>query len=265
MIASPILHHPTGLSIASHLKGSIAKWGRRWWRLACPLCDRPSDARVCEACWPDLERLPPGRCAQCALPLGDPAVSSEHRLCGRCLKNPPAYDAIRTSWVYASPLSDLIHGFKFERRFEHVPLFSEMGIQGLQGSESVWERIQEIDRLCPVPLHRDRWRERGYNQSAIWGQHLAKKLRKPFSPCLLKRLRATKQQVTLNRSARAANVSGAFALARPEFGFCVQNQHIGLVDDVVTTGHTVNEIAKVLKTAGALSVQVLAIARTLEA
>jgi ComF family protein len=194
------------------------------------------------------------RCRQCANPLADIAVAL---LCGRCLRQRPAYDATVTAFDYAAPVDQLLLQLKFGARLALAPLLAELlhvAIKQQQG----WQAPQ---LLCPVPLGPARLAERGYNQALEIARPLARLLDVPLQPRLALRVRETRAQSGVAPQERQANLAHAFAIA-PEWAALLQGCHVGIVDDVMSSGHTVNALAAACKRAGAARVSILVVART---
>jgi ComF family protein len=194
------------------------------------------------------------RCRQCANPLADIDVAL---LCGRCLRQRPAYDATVTAFDYAAPVDQLLLQLKFGARLALAPLLAELlhvAIQQQQG----WQAPQ---LLCPVPLGPARLAERGFNQALEIARPLARLLGVPLQPRLALRVRETRAQSGVAPQERQANLAHAFAIA-PEYAPLLQGCHVGIVDDVMSSGHTVNALAAACKRAGAARVSILVVART---
>lgn len=220
---------------------------------ACVLCAQAgADGRpLCRACAADLPWLGRG-CRLCAHPL--PATAPD--VCGRCLRHSPAYGAVFAPLLYAEPVDRLIADFKFHGRVALAPLLA-----GLMIEAAARAGRRPVGTLLPVPLHPSRLRERGYNQALELARPLARHFGLPLQARLLRRTRPTTAQMTLPARYRAGNVRGAFALhgrARPP-------EAVVLVDDVLTTGATVNELASLLLRAGTRRVEVWALARAVQA
>ena len=203
---------------------------QRRWSVACP------------ECWARLERIPRPFCPQCGMPA--PVIEG---LCGECRRGDHAFDFARSVFLFTEPMRGILHHFKYSGR---VSLARPLGRlikdvaddEGFQGTVAV-----------PVPLHRSRLRERGFNQAEL----LAQRLGIPVDCSLLHRRKNTPSQTGLSRSQRAINLSAAFEV-RGKTPECVL-----VVDDVYTTGATLHEIGKTLKRAGASRVEVLTVARVL--
>lgn len=213
----------------------------------CLLCGAPGvEGRdLCAACLLDLPHNPVA-CLRCGLPL----AGHEDGLCGACLNHPPRIDSSIIPFRYASPLDHLLLGLKFNRQLINARLLGK-----LMANEIVRRGELQPDAILPVPLHRERLHERGFNQALELARPIAKRLALPLRPELAMRTAATAAQSSLERRARRQNIRGVFSASEG------LPAHIAIVDDVVTTGSTVNELAKVLRRAGAERVVVWACAR----
>jgi len=216
----------------------------------CTLCGAAGDNGV-DLCCGCRDDLPFNRhaCQQCALPLPDAAP--EDALCGQCQRASPRFDHGYIPLRYAYPLDHLISNFKFRGKLAEGRLLS-----GLVGDFLVQQRCELPELIIPVPLHASRLRERGFNQALELARPLAKRFGLPVDSQMVVRNRATSSQMELSKKARRKNVRGAFELTRQ-----LQAQHVAIMDDVVTTGSTVNELAAVLRRGGAGRVDVWAVAR----
>ncbi|WP_402720218.1 phosphoribosyltransferase family protein [Janthinobacterium rivuli] len=192
------------------------------------------------------------RCRQCANPLDDVAT-----LCGRCLRQRPAYDATITAFDYAAPVDQLLLQLKFGARLALAPLLAELLHVAIQ-QQPAWQAPQ---LLCPVPLGPARLAERGFNQALEIARPLARLLDVRLHPRLALRVRDTRAQSGVAPQERQANLAHAFAIA-PEHAPSLQGCHVGIVDDVMSSGHTVNALAAACKSAGAARVSILVVART---
>jgi ComF family protein len=222
----------------------------------CLSCAQPLPATgsalgLCASCRAALSRVPLQACATCARSLAGYALPANYR-CGACRQNPPSYDRLIALWSYQPPLDAVVQAFKFQRldylgRHLATALASEVG-----------SRIGEIDRVVPLPLHWRRRLARGYNQAERIARPLAGLLGLPFAAALVRR-RATPPQSLLGREERLANLRQAFNVSRPAQ---VRGLRILLVDDVTTTGATLDAAARTLKKAGAAAVVALVAGRT---
>lgn len=212
----------------------------------CLLClaKDPSGLNLCHACRDDLPWLSLA-CPRCSLPLHYPG-----QLCGACQRHPPSFDTGIALFHYAPPVDRLILQLKFAAGLHHARLFAALLATRLA-------KVPLPDCIIPVPLHTIRQRERGFNQAIEiarpLSQHLGCNL--DIETCI--RTRPTPPQSLLSGSRRRSNLRGAFALTRP-----LRARHIALVDDVMTTGSTLNAMTKLLRQAGAERVDVWVCART---
>jgi ComF family protein len=201
---------------------------------------------LCEACNRDLPRLDAeGLCPRCALPA--PGGS----LCGACLAQPPQFDATAAALAYRFPADVLVHALKFRGVLAISVLLGRVLAQRVAGSV-------RPDAVLPVPLSAARMRTRGYNQSMEIARVVAHATGLPLKPSLCERSRDTAAQIELPPAERARNVRGAFRCAQPIDGLAV-----AVVDDVMTTGATLDELARTLKRSGASRVVNWVAARTL--
>jgi ComF family protein len=200
---------------------------------------------LCEACDHDLPRLgAEGLCPRCALPAPRGA------LCGACLTDPPHFDATVAALAYRFPADVLVQALKFRGVLAISALLGRVLAQRVAGSA-------RLDAVLPVPLSAARMRARGYNQSMEIARVLAHATRLPLLPTVCERSRDTAAQIDLTPAERARNVRGAFRCPRPIEGLAV-----AVVDDVMTTGATLDELARTLKRSGASRVVNWVAART---
>jgi len=212
--------------------------------------------RFCNECWSDFSPLQGPVCPTCGRPFGSPESltdSPEHE-CLSCRKDPPHFDQALAAGLFEGPLREAIHVYKYRPlRSLGKPLAHWMAAQVTM--------TVPLDVAMPVPLHKKRLRHRGFNQALLLAHGVSERFTLPLNYDNLVRTRYTRPQVELSGRERAENVRGAFKLMRPAE---VHDKRILLIDDVFTTGATMNECAKVLKDAGAASVSVLTLARTTE-
>lgn len=207
---------------------------------------------LCGGCWPHLTFIAPPICAICGFPFDyDPGTDA---ICGDCLREPPPFEHARTVLKYDEHSRDLVISFKHRDRTDAGPAY------GKWMARAGAEILAEADLIIPVPLHRRRLISRRYNQSAELCHALSRETGVPHNPDLLMRTRSTPTQGRLTRTERERNVRGAFGL-RPNAGLSLQGRRVVLVDDVLTTGATVNSCARTLLRGGAAAVDVLTLAR----
>jgi ComF family protein len=227
----------------------------------CRICDRllTSASRVplCDECLASFERVPNIVCEVCGRPL--PGLARKEGgplLCPACQNKTYVFDRARSFAFYKDAVVRAILLLKFEQIEPLGAWFAER-LAELVNAES---DAMAADVVVPVPLHRERERERGYNQAALLSKPLAKKLRLPHKAVLLMRTRARPDKQLLSLEERWESVRGAFA-TRP--GSRVDNLRVLLIDDVLTTGATLDACARALRDAGAKSVIGLTVARAI--
>ncbi len=207
----------------------------------------------CSSCWADFSFIDGPVCPLCGRPFESPETlshSPDHR-CLACRQTPPVFDQALSIGYFEGPLREAIHQFKYRPcRALDIPLAAWMAVN--------IRPVGGIDCVIPVPLHTSRLRQRGFNQALILAHGISKTFSLPLSYDNLKRVRPTRPQVELSGEERIKNVAGAFALRRPDE---LKDRDVLLIDDVFTTGATMNECATVLKDAGASRVTALTIAR----
>lgn len=180
---------------------------------------------------------------------------SPTHLCGACRKSKPAYTEAWSLYPYVPPLREAICLFKYSGKVALADALAELLIRAFPA-------VPAADLVMPVPLHPTRLREREFNQSLLLAERLSRWLRIPLSFANLVRVRATEAQTRLRRSARLKNLRQAFQVWRPQE---VAGKRVLLIDDVWTTGTTVNECAKALRRAGTGHVFALTVARAVSA
>jgi ComF family protein len=213
---------------------------------ACLLCGAPAGAaQLCSGCRADLPWHTQPRCPQCALP------TPGGQLCGACLKHPPAFGRTHAALAYAFPLDRMIPRLKYHGQLAIAPALGACLAHAV-------EDAPRPDRLIAMPLHPQRIRERGFNHASEIAREVARRLGLPLDAASCRRIRDTPPQMSLKHDERRRNVRGAFACTGD-----VEGQRIALVDDVMTTGTSLDELAATLKRAGASEVSCWVVARTL--
>jgi ComF family protein len=207
-------------------------------------------------CWSKLSFIAPPYCERLGIPFAyDPGPGV---LSMEAIADPPAYRHARAAVRFDDVARTLVHALKYGDRLDLAPM---MGRWMATAGRSL---TAEADAIIPVPLHWRRYWARRFNQSALLAEAIAKASRVPLILGALKRVKATPQQVGLSQSARALNVQGAFRVGPPGKA-AVAGRRLILVDDVITTGATVDACARALLRAGAAEVNVLAFARVVAA
>lgn len=210
---------------------------------------------LCPACWLQLHFIGPPLCTCCGLPF-DYAPPTAEALCGACHRDTPFYNRARAALVYDDASRPLLLGFKHADKIYAAPALARWLHQA--GAEM----LAEADLAVPVPLHWLRLWRRRYNQAALLAHALGRIGGLPVAADLLVRRRPTRSQGGLSRAARFRNIRGAIAV-RAGAAERLEGRAVLVIDDVMTTGATLNECARVLLNAGARSVDVLTVARAL--
>ena len=216
----------------------------------CVLCGSPgfNDMDICEICNHELPWIK-SACIQCAIPLA--RHSGDHLMCGECLKKPPLFDRSVSLFSYEKETVTLIHQLKFHEKLAYSRLL------GVLLADAIDKSVAELpDCILPVPLYKKRLKQRGFNQSVELARPVANKFNIPIDVHSVKRVRDTQSQTGLDKKQRKKNMRAAFEVVEP-----VSAQHVAVVDDVVTTTSTANELARILKRAGIRRVDVWSIAR----
>jgi ComF family protein len=219
-----------------------------WFPQACTLCGQSTQQHaMCPACLADLPRLRAPNCGQCGFPC-----TTTIGTCGQCQQQPPPYDRVISAFAYASPISQLVSKLKFRGQLQLARLFGELLAQQIVSAGS------QAQAVLPVPLHFKRLRQRGFNQALEISRPLGKILALPIIHDVIVRRRNTRPQAEQPAQQRERNIRGAFELAKS-----LDYQRVAIVDDVMTSGHTVSEIAKQLRQGGVEQIEVWCVARAL--
>ncbi len=214
----------------------------------CMLCDANGleEITICPDCLKELPFIKTA-CIKCGIPL------PRAEICPRCQNHPPPYSLTYTALLYRRPIRELVLRMKFSDDLMVAELLGELLVQALLRNEAALP-----DLIIPVPLHKKRLELRGYNQAAEIGKYLSKKLKVDLEQHIVTRNRNTEAQTELkNNSERKKNVSGSFTTKA-----VLDEKHVVILDDVITTGATVTEVSKTVKLAGAKRIDVWAVART---
>ena len=210
----------------------------------------------CAGCWHTIRPLQQPTCARCDQPFVSPATTTytPNHQCQQCQEQPPDFQRAWTLFPYLSPLREAICSFKYRGKPTLARPLARLMINTLPSGI-------DVDVIIPVPLHPTRLRAREFNQSLLLADQLGRHLVRPVLPTHLVRISATDPQTTLTRHARLRNLRKAFEVRRPED---LAKKRILLVDDVFTTGTTLNECAKTLRKSGTGPVFALTLARTVD-
>jgi len=233
------------MSILTRSRDFICRAGGALLEQDCLLCGAASGETIlCPACAADLPRLSAHHCPQCALP------TPHGERCGHCLSKAPHYDATHAAFSYDFPVDKLIQAFKYAHRLALGAYFGRQLATLAQGCAA--------DLIVPLPLHPLRLRERGFNQALKLARPISQACGVPIDCASCRRTRHTPAQAKLPWRARAKNIRGAFHCSTDLSG-----KKIVLVDDVMTTGASLDECARTLKLHGAAQVTLLVVARAL--
>jgi ComF family protein len=254
-------------SITSHLRG-VLRVARGAWRLTsrlaldialptlCVACREPVHGDgVCATCWAKLSFIAPPFCPRLGIPfIYDPGPGM---LSMEAIADPPAYARARAAVRYDDVARTLVHALKYQDRTDLAPAM------GRWMARAGRELLAEADVLVPVPLHWKRGWSRRYNQSGALARVIGRQTGVKLSSEALRRVRPTQQQIGLSRKERASNVQGAFKVAADRKAD-IQGRRVVLIDDVLTSGATVDACARALLRAKAASVDVLVFARVVD-
>ncbi|MCX8117406.1 MAG: ComF family protein [Desulfobacterota bacterium] len=224
----------------------------------CVVCERFLEVEqegFCPECFSQIRWIGPPFCTCCGMPF--PSEEIESHLCGPCLTEKKYFTMARASGSYEGPLREAIHRWKYEGRDNLTPFLGEI----LVGTFHRYWDVSSFDLLLPVPLHPKRLRERGFNQALLLAKHLHRRTRIPYKKGLLRKRIATPPQIQLSGKEREKAVKGSFVIRDEE---AIEGRRILLIDDVYTTGATVNECSKLLRRGGAERVDVLTLAHALK-
>jgi ComF family protein len=251
-------------SLAGHLRGALRACQGAWGHAAraaldialptlCVACREPvAGEGVCAACWSKLSFIAPPFCPRLGIPfVYDPGPGL---LSMQAIAHPPAYQRARAAVRYDEVAKTLVHALKYQDRTDLAPAMGRWMARAGQ------ELLEAADALVPVPLHWRRGWSRRYNQSGALARVIGRQSGVAVAGNALKRVRPTRQQVGLSRSERETNVQGAFQVAAEQQA-AIAGRRIVLVDDVLTSGATVDACARALLRAKAAQVDVLVFAR----
>lgn len=214
------------------------------------LCHKVTNAPIdlCDTCFNQLPTLP-AACIRCANIL----YSTHKTICWQCLKTPPTFDHAYAVYQYVPPISHMISHLKFNSHLVYAKLMGELLILAIKK----WYLKRNLPKLLiPVPLHVQRLKIRGFNQALEIARPIAKSLALPIDWQSCKRIKPTLAQTTLNATYRKRNMNNAFFCEKP-----LEHQHVAIIDDVITTGSTIEAFSLVLKKSGIKTIDVWCFAR----
>lgn len=214
------------------LNGSL-RFGQTLLPQQCLLCAGASgDALLCKACTDNLPWLPDPHCAVCAQPIPQPGI------CGACLKKPPRFDDVQAAFAYAFPADALIQAYKYGGNLAIARIAADALLRKITPAR--------CDLIMPAPLARKRLIERGFNQALEIGRLVSRATGIPLMVDACRKIADTPPQASLPWDARAKNLRGVFACDHS-----LDGKSVAVIDDVLTSGATLNELARCLKRAGA--------------
>lgn len=231
--------------------GLLTKIFPTFWHY-CKLCGLPSGNLICSTCFEELELLPESKCSLCKIP-----IINNSKICLNCENSHIYYDNLFCTFKYATPLNKILHDFKYKGNVVHSSLLGLLLYQNL----ATLAHITDYDLIIPTPLHKDKLKQRGFNQSdkiLDYTRGMIKKL--PINNKILIRCKNTDAQAQTKLADRNHNLTDAFKLTCNSRD--ISGLKILLVDDVVTTGATINSIAQLLKSNGAATVDACCLMRT---
>jgi ComF family protein len=235
-----------------HLIKNLTSWNLLGWFMPpiCILCHQPA-GRLQDLCHPCQNDLPilPQTCPRCAKTFIQTTLT-----CGACLKRPPPYDAAHALFSYQTPITKLIMELKFQDALLNAKILGERMAEAIQHNWYLKKPLPSI--IIPMPLHKKRLQERGFNQSLEIARPIAKHLKIPLDTTSCQRIKATAAQAMLPAKKRKHNIQNAFTVTGD-----LRGRHIALLDDVSTTGFSMTELAKTCKKAGASQIDVWFCAR----
>ena len=224
----------------------------------CQICGRIADNYLCQDCTQGINLINDGFCTVCGIPFISKASFSH--VCGACIKKKPKFTSARSIGIYEGVLMDAVHKLKYNGK---TSLAKPLGMIMAEKLSLAFCREKHAfhplaSLIVPIPLHKKRLKERGFNQSLLLAREIAKRHNIKMDYLNFKRVRWTEPQINLKGDERLKNVRGAFLVKDAQV---FKKMRILLIDDVYTTGATVMECSKVLKKAGAKDVYVLTLAR----
>lgn len=213
----------------------------------CIFCGRICKNGICDACRNKVSYIGEPRCKKC----GKPIRSEEEEFCFDCRRRKHSYEQGRSLWLHKEPVQSAIYAFKYKNRRVYGETFAKEMAERFEKLIALWE----IDRIVPVPLHKKRRRRRGFNQAEILAEELGRRLHIPVDASLVIREKDTTPQKELGQGNRKKNLKKAFRLCKSP----VRGERLLIIDDIYTTGSTIDSMAEVLKKAGSEKIYFLTI------
>lgn len=216
----------------------MTKWLDYVYPRTCPVCTKilaPGCGLVCEECQSRLVYVKNPRCKKC----GKPVENAGKEFCMDCNRKKHYYNSGRVVWVYTKEMRQSIYRFKYDNKREYADFYVNELVRLYGG----WIKRLEVDAILPIPLHKSKYRKRGFNQAQVLAEAIGRELEIPVLSDILVRNKNTTAQKNLNDKERQENVKNAFKIVQNE----VQLKKILLVDDIYTTGSTIDAAARILK------------------
>lgn len=223
--------------------------------LKCIVCDTyETETYVCSSCWSKINFITKPYCKICSFPFL--YEEDDDAICGSCVAKHPSFKKLTYLMKYDQHSKKIIHRFKYQDKLEILNYLTNLMCTSLKDTKD------KIDFVAPVPMHKLKIINRGYNQSALLASKLAKKLNKEYLPDLLIKLKNSKPQMGLSKKEREKNVKNTIRINNKLI--CkIHNKNILLVDDVITTGSTIKECCKILQQNSCNEIYISALARRL--
>lgn len=213
----------------------------------CIFCGKICKSGICDTCRRKVPYIREPRCKRC----GKPIHLKEEEFCFDCRRRKFSYEQGRSLWLHKEPVQSAIYAFKYKNRRVYGEVFAKEMAQRFES----WIDLWEIDLIIPVPLHKKRRRKRGFNQAQILAEELGRRLHIPVDASLVIREKDTTPQKELGQGNRKKNLKKAFRLVKPS----VKDKRILIIDDIYTTGSTIDSMAEILKKAGVEKIYFLTI------
>ncbi len=217
----------------------------------CSICKITSDTSInlCSNCKNNM-KINSCCCDICGEPLSN--NTQDKIICGKCLNLTPYFDHVFSPFIYENNISQIIQQLKYGRKLANSHILAEVFLSELRNATEIMP-----EALIPVPIHKSKIKKRGYNQSIEIFHHVAKQLHIPFEKTCCQKIKNTDSQSTLSAKERQNNIKNSFKIIKP-----VNYKHVAIVDDVITTGATANELSRLIKQHGVARVDIWACARS---